>query len=133
MIEWKSSFASGVREVDEQHQKLFKMINEFETLVLNKQAETRFENALKFLGNYVSVHFTCEEGCMARMKCPAAAVNKLAHTQFLAVFQDFVSRFKTKGYSEGLAKELLQCVQSWLIKHICGVDAKLKHCAGVPA
>lgn len=131
MLEWKDSYATGVAKVDEQHQKLFKMVNEFEDLVRTKQAVNRFEDALKFLGNYVTVHFSCEEGCMAQMKCPAAAQNKAAHEKFLQVFQGFVGRFKSEGYSDALAKELLQTVQQWLIQHICGIDTRLNKCVTV--
>jgi hemerythrin len=131
MLQWKESYESGVKEVDEQHQKLFKMVNDFEELVLAKKAEQRFEDALKFLGNYVTVHFSCEESCMAQMKCSAAAQNKKAHAEFLNVFQSFVGRFKSEGYSDALANELLRTVQKWLIQHICGVDVRLKQCTTV--
>lgn len=128
MVEWKSDYATGVRDVDEQHQKLFMMVNDFEQSVRTNQAESSFEGALKFLANYVAVHFKCEEGCMAAMRCPSAAANKEAHAQFLRVFRNFVKRLKTEGYSKALASELLQTMQQWLIGHICGVDLRLKQC-----
>lgn len=131
MLQWKDSYSTGVQKIDDQHQKLFKMVNEFEELVRTKKAADRFEDALKFLGNYVTVHFSCEEGCMTQMKCPAAAQNKKAHAEFLEVFQSFVKKFKAKGYSDSLANELLHTVQQWLIQHICGVDSRLNACASV--
>lgn len=131
MIEWDDKFATGVEKIDEQHKKLFKMLNDFETLVQSGDAEARFEDALKFLGNYTKVHFGCEEICMQQMACPVLEVNKKAHASFLAVFEGFMDRFKSEGYSDALANELLRTAQGWLVKHICGVDVKMNACASV--
>lgn len=129
MLKWNDTFLTKQPEVDAQHQKLFDIINGFEAAVRNKTAEATIGETLKFLGNYVKTHFTFEEGCMDRMKCPAAAENKAAHAEFLKVYQTFSQRFQTEGYSEALANELLKTAQGWLVKHICGVDVKLKNCA----
>jgi len=65
---------------------------------------------------------------MDRANCPVAGDNKKAHGEFLAAYQQFSQRFVSEGYSDVLASELLKVAQNWLIKHICGIDIRLKHC-----
>ncbi len=131
MLEWNDKYATGVEKIDEQHRRLFKMINDFEVLVRNNTAKDRFVGALKFLGNYTTAHFAYEEGCMQRMECSVACANKKAHAKFLEAFQGFVARFNSEGYSDALANELLETAQAWLVQHICGIDTRMKHCASV--
>lgn len=128
MLKWNDTYSTGNAEVDEQHKKLFEMVNNFETAVRNKTAEATAGETLKFLGSYVQKHFNFEEGCMEKAKCPVAADNKKAHAEFLGAYTQFSKRFASEGYSDALANELLKVAQSWLIKHICGVDIHLKHC-----
>lgn len=129
MLKWNDTYATGNQGVDDQHKKLFEMVNNFEAAVRNKTAEASINETLQFLGSYVKTHFNFEEGCMDQAKCPAAADNKKAHAEFLGVYTQFANRFKTEGYSDALANELLKTAQGWLVKHICGIDIRLKHCA----
>ena len=130
MLEWNDWYATGVEKIDRQHKRLFKIINDLEEAVLGETAEATFEEALKFLGNYVASHFSCEESCMHKMRCPVAETNKDAHTKFLQVYESFVNRFQSDGYSNAIAKELLNMTQDWLIEHICGVDIRMQSCIG---
>ncbi len=128
MLQWNSMYETGVREVDNQHKKLFDMINAFDKSIREKKAESTIHETLSFLGDYVKTHFNFEEKCMEEMKCPVAAKNVQAHTSFLQTYSQFAERFRTEGYSDELAKELHKTAEAWLVKHICGVDVHLKFC-----
>ena len=127
MLEWKNYFSTKIDEVDEQHKRLFEMINDFEQKVRDDRARSGYKDVLEFLGDYVKVHFVAEEKIMEENQCPTAQKNKEAHSQFLNTYSDFVNRFETEGYSESLAEELLDMMKDWLVKHICGVDVHLKY------
>ncbi len=126
MLDWIEKYATGSGKVDDQHKKLFNMVNDFEELVRNKTAKDRFCEALRFLGDYVTIHFKTEEAIMDEFACPAADDNKKAHAEFRQVFEGFLNRAETEGYSDKLAKDLLRTLQKWLIQHICGVDIRLR-------
>ncbi len=127
-LEWADTYATGVEEIDVQHRKLFKMINELGDAIKAGQAVEAAPQALKFLGDYVKTHFGYEEDCMHRMKCPVAHKNKEAHENFLKLFTKYNNRFKEEGYKEEVVIELHTIAVDWLVKHICGVDVNMKHC-----
>ena len=126
MLEWNDVFITDNKTVDVQHEKLFEMINNFETSLLNGTAEASINETLQFLGNYVVAHFTHEEKEMANSNCPAAEENKKQHAAFLEAYGKYVERFKTEGYSAMLAYELLRTAQNWIVDHICGTDVNLR-------
>ncbi len=128
MLEWNDRYATGDALVDDQHKKIFQIVNKFEEQVKAGTAEENIENTLKFLGTYVQTHFSYEEGCMNKHKCPVAEQNKQAHAQFLQDYATFQARFSSEGYTDILARTLLKITQEWLLKHICGIDVHLKHC-----
>ncbi|KAA3663076.1 MAG: hemerythrin [Calditrichaeota bacterium] len=128
MLQWNTMYETGVQEVDNQHKKLFEMVNAFDQSIRDKTAEKKIDETLNFLGGYVQTHFQHEEKCMAEMKCPVSEKNAASHNAFLKTYTEFVQRFKTEGYSDALAKELHKTAEAWLVKHICGIDVHLKFC-----
>ncbi len=127
-LEWANIYATGVEEIDVQHRKLFKMINELGDAIKAGNGAQAAPQALKFLGDYVKTHFSYEEDCMHRMQCPVAGKNKEAHASFLSLFTKYSNRFKEEGYNDDLVIELHTIAVDWLVKHICGVDVNMKHC-----
>lgn len=128
MLHWNNMYETGVQGVDNQHKKLFDMINAFDESIREKKAESTIHETLSFLGNYVKTHFTFEEKCMEEMKCPVAEKNLQAHEAFLQTYTQFADRFRAEGYSDALATELHKTAETWLVKHICGVDVHMKFC-----
>ena len=128
MLQWNAMYESGVQEVDEQHKKLFEMVNAFDKSIRDQTAEKTINETLDFLGNYVQTHFKHEEKCMAEMRCPVAEKNVHAHNAFLQTYTEFVQRFKSEGFSDVLAKELHKTAEALLVKHICCIAVHLKFC-----
>lgn len=128
MIKWNDVFTTKNDSIDDQHKKLFEMINDFEKMVREGQAEKGAAEALEFLGKYVQYHFSFEEKLMDEKQCPSAEENKESHAKFLNVYAEFQQRFEKDGYNDAWALELLKTIQDWLIHHICGIDVQLKYC-----
>jgi len=126
-LAWSDTYATGVPEVDDQHKKLFDMINGLGEDIKNGRADRSFDETMKFLGEYVKFHFGFEEECMKKLNCPEEQKNKEAHAGFLNLFRDFGQRSK-KEDKNALALEIHEAASAWLVKHICGVDVNLKHC-----
>ena len=128
MLQWKEIYATKHKIVDDQHKRLFEIVNTLETAVRNKTAEALIQQTLQDLGDYVKTHFVDEERIMELVRCPTCAGNKKAHGEFLLVYQKFQQKFNSEGYSDALADELLKVAQEWLVKHICGIDISLRYC-----
>jgi hemerythrin-like metal-binding protein len=126
-LAWDDAYSSGVQDVDDQHKKLFEMMNGFGEDIKNGRAGESFDETMKFLGDYVRFHFGFEEDCMNQHHCPAHQKNKEAHAGFMELFKKFAQRAKTED-KETLALEIHEAAANWLVKHVCGIDVQLKHC-----
>ena len=126
-IEWNAErMATGLPEVDAQHQEWIRRINEFDNAVVNRQGHKAILSALDFLTQYSETHFASEEASMARLKSPALAANRAAHNEFrrkLAEIKGWVNR---EGASMVEVIALQGTLEDWLVNHICTIDVQLR-------
>jgi hemerythrin len=129
MIKWEESYSTGVEKLDNQHKSLFQFCNDIEGIINDGGISKEFMvSALKYLDQYVKVHFGQEETCMHKHACPIAGTNKIAHEKFIEAFHKFQSRLNEKGDTDGCLEELHHFLETWLVEHICKIDTKLKAC-----
>ncbi|MBN1909517.1 MAG: hemerythrin family protein [Pirellulales bacterium] len=126
---WTPALATGVAEVDQQHQELFRQVNALADAMRQGEGKGSIEQTLDFLANYALQHFASEEQHMSQMNCPAAAENKKAHDQFLAKFREMREKLDTSGVSSTLAIEMHDFLGNWLVNHIQKIDCQLQPCA----
>lgn len=128
-ILWNESYCTGVQEIDEQHQKLFRFVGALDRLVDSGVGSgSEVDHLMKFLGTYTRSHFACEESCMARHRCPTAGANKKAHREFLVFYDGIDREYQANGGSVEMIKRLRDEMGQWLVDHICTIDAGLKTC-----
>ena len=125
MITWSNAYATGIQSIDEQHQMIFRMTNEFHA-VLEGDGQASYEKMLNSLESYARAHFRLEEECMVRYRCPVADQNKQAHARFTNILQDMRQRYSIIGFDRKDAQELIGLLEEWLANHICKVDVQLK-------
>jgi hemerythrin len=128
MLEWSDEYCTGIAKVDDQHKKLFQMVNEFEKDIREGKGERAYRAALVFLSGYVKNHFGFEEKCMEEHRCPMAETNHNAHQKFLATFKSFEEKLGKEGFTWENLRDLHTTVEDWLVSHICKVDVHLKSC-----
>jgi hemerythrin len=130
MLIWTEKFATGFPEIDEQHRRLIRHVNQLEAMLLKTNPtveDVQFIGIfLDFLEDYIHSHFSFEEKCMACHRCSAHEKNLAAHENFRQMFQ----RFKAKASKEGFRMELLidlnQTINVWIQDHILRIDTQLK-------
>jgi len=130
MLQWTEQFETGHAEIDAQHRTLIEYINRLEEVSYTTnpdrhEAEFLLE-LVDFVEDYTRVHFSHEEGCMARHKCPAYAENQAAHRQFLEFFRKFKHHFETGGCRREVLQELHDACSAWIQGHILRIDLQLK-------
>ena len=127
MVVWEEKYVIGVQQVDEQHQSLFNYINQLEELILDETFEgTRVEIVLNFFQMFAATHFSIEETCMLRAKCPVYDQNKKAHEKFISYYKAFRSKYKESESKQELLKEFHSVMVKWLSNHIMKIDMQLK-------
>jgi hemerythrin len=132
MLQWSQHFETGDPAIDSQHRALISHINRLEEMSHNtnpNRQEVEFIlNLVDFVENYTQMHFSHEEDCMERHRCPAHQENKAAHNHFLNFFREFKRRFEAEGCRPNVLKDLHDACSSWIQDHILKIDTRLKPC-----
>jgi hemerythrin len=129
-VVWDNSLATGSHSVDNQHKELFRQVAAFEDAMKQGKGRDELRKILDFLAKYVVRHFADEEKLMAKVNCPAAAVNKQAHTQFLTTYSNLRKQFDGAGAGPALVLDMYNLLSKWLVQHIKGIDVQLRDCCG---
>ena len=122
LIKWNDSFSVNVSKVDQEHKKLFEMINELTGAMKAGQGKDVLGNILDGLISYTTFHFQTEEDYFQKVKYPGAAEHKKEHVAFV----EKVTEFK-KDFDAGRATisvNILLFLSKWLQNHIKGTDQK---------
>ncbi len=124
IIAWDQSFSVGIKEIDEQHQELIKIIN---CLVENEDATGHSEpiaHVLDRMTQYAAYHFETEEALMLQYDYPAYESHRDDHTQFKLKTAKFCLDALLR--KETLPEELLSYLRDWFTRHILEADMKYK-------
>ena len=125
-LRWTPALATGVPSVDEQHQRLFAMVDELEAACHDGRGHQAIVKALDFLAGYVINHFQEEEAEFAAQRNPAAAANAKAHADLLAHYTAWRTKFDAEGGSLTLLAALVGDLRHWLVEHIGKIDVQLR-------
>jgi hemerythrin len=116
-MKWSDELATGVVEIDKQHQTLFTWFNELESAAAEERLMAT-TYALNRLTQYTISHFVDEEKLMAECKYPQLAEHKAEHDAFRAQLRDLQLRAEEIDISDATVGFL----RDWLVRHIMTVD-----------
>lgn len=119
-VKWKDSYSVGIESIDEDHRKLFNLINQLQTAIHYQTGENFEKQALDDLVDYTRYHFQREEGLMAEHGYPDLVAHKGEHEKMIAKVEQFLIAYQEQGHDalEGVADFL----KDWLVHHINGTD-----------
>ena len=120
LMTWtQEQFGTSVSMHDQEHQKIFSLLN-----TLHDSVPTSDRNAigtnLDSLISYVAEHFGSEEQNMAKSEYDAMTAHKEEHDQLVQTCLDLQKKFKA-GEAE-ITTQTTTFLKDWLIKHIPTVD-----------
>lgn len=122
VINWDESYSVGVQELDNQHKKLFKMLDElFESVDTASNSQTVSE-VLAGLREYALVHFETEERYMSESGYPEIESHKWAHEQFRKKVDNLCSSGTARP--QQVLTDILNFLYEWLTNHILSCDKK---------
>ncbi len=122
---WTPCFETGLATVDEQHQHLVDIINQFGDLLMQPEGSSVDEIEVVFgeLANYAQYHFQEEELLMAQASIMPSYISK--HRDEHARFLQDVTYLHNDLSVDNLkndANAMLDFLTNWLIYHILGSD-----------
>ena len=123
MYEFTEDCMIHIEKIDEEHKKLFQLINEASELA--NKTDSVLSLALKVideLKDYANTHFANEEAYMESINDPELPLQKKEH----AAFKTKINEFKIDDSSDAAAKEslneLIKYLVRWLYHHILSSD-----------
>ncbi len=115
-IDWKDSYKIGDPEVDQQHQYLFELTNEF----IAADSLSQMRSLMILLYKHTREHFEKEEQLMRDVNFPDLAIHQEHHNKLLSRLSE-LSMDVGKGFMNKPA--IVGLMTDWATKHIPLEDA----------
>lgn len=125
-LDWDDKYSVGVVEIDNQHKRMFSIINELlEAIQTNTPAE-HLGNIIKTLVDYKIFHFATEEKYFKEFNYEETEDHVAKHHEF----NDNLAKLKEKypDYNIEFAFELADFLENWLINHLMTLDQGYREC-----
>ena len=117
---WNDTYSVNVKRCDEQHQKLFAIINELFDAMRVGQAQKALAAIVDQLAAYTEIHFRTEEEILRNVQYPKLAIHRDEHQKFEAQVDKFKREIELSGSTNSI--DMLDFLKEWLTKHIRQVD-----------
>jgi hemerythrin len=114
VIEWREGFKVKIKQVDHEHEHLFKLIKALNLASVEKTVEELLE--------YVVVHFSNEQALMEKSGYPAFEQHLKLHEDFASRVADFLSN--GDAWTEARVQDLRRFLNKWLVGHILTHDLR---------
>jgi len=128
LIRWSEKYNTGVAEIDEQHKEIIAQLNRLHDAVVSGLGKDVITDILEFAGEYAAKHFSFEENCMNKYRCPAARENQLAHEAFIKRFEEIRKLLDEQDVDSKVVLDVYKELRDWIKTHIMKIDTNLKTC-----
>jgi len=120
-LEWNQGLATGVRQIDLQHQELIGLINELEAA--QEAGAEAVAEVLPRLSAYVLFHFGTEESMMEAL--PGRGVHVEKHLGEHRRFAEQVAAIRGSAPSAAELAAFVEYLKAWIVEHIMKTDQDL--------
>lgn len=120
---WDDSYRTGNLTVDNQHQELFRMVNDLHAAIMAGTGKEILTPTVTKLAKYTLDHFACEEALMMKVNYPGLAEHRQKHEELTRQVKELAEK-----YSAGkivLTITLSNFLADWLRHHIKKHDVAL--------
>jgi hemerythrin len=126
MIKWNDKYSVNISLIDEQHKKLFELINKANIAeALNNNTKDVLA-ILDQMTEYALKHFETEEHYMKEFNFPGYQPHRSEHIDFTNTAIDYKNRVVGGDYQ--IINEILEYLKQWLVNHIQVTDKKYIEC-----
>jgi len=122
-IKWEPKYSVGVEILDEQHRKLFDIVND-----LIDEIEMGSNHLLPVIGDlvaYISVHFKQESIVMMESNYPGFMKHSREHRDFTEKVQAFLQNYEQGDAELGL--KMIVFLKEWIFNHTTRLDIEYAH------
>jgi hemerythrin len=120
LFTWNDSYSVKVALCDQQHQKLFAIINELADAMRMGKGQDVVGKTVGELVQYTRTHFQQEEALMKKANYPQLAPHQAMHQKFVADIEALLQKAKEGHVANSI--QVLNLLRDWLVNHIQKVD-----------
>ena len=128
LLFWEEKYSVQVNEIDEQHKKMFVMINDLQRAMLGGQGIEMLQRTFAAMADYAATHFGTEEKYFQEYAYPDAQPHDEEHRQFESRLRDFRRQLGEAPdlafYTRLLTTEVMKFLREWWLNHILVTDKK---------
>ena len=131
LMTWTSAMSVGIRELDEDHRVLIRIINQLAESEANGHQTAILRQCLYSLLRYAEFHFAREEKVMAACDFPGLAHHKEEHRAFTAHMKALATALDDAALPAAkiVNQDLLDYLKDWLNHHILIEDMSYRRLA----
>ena len=126
MIKWSDKYSVGISIIDEEHKKLFELINKANLVAKFGNNSNDVLAILDQMTEYVLNHFETEEHYMKEFHFSGFQLHRSEHIDFTNTTMDYKNRAVGGDYQ--ITNEILEYLMQWLSNHIQVTDTKYIGC-----
>jgi len=128
LIKWDESFSVGVKEIDQQHQKMVAILNEVYKMVsANNYSDSGIKEILKELTDYADYHFSTEEKYFWQFDYDKTASHIEVHNDYRKRVDEMKEQYNSQPRHDILV-DLSIFLNGWWIWHINHSDKEYTQC-----
>jgi hemerythrin len=119
---WDKNLSVGIDSIDQEHQKLFSMINDLYEHIGKKSNNELISDLIKEMKDYTKHHYATEETYFLQFNYPQYKEHKAEHDAFVAKVADLEKRLNAGRLI--ITFEITAFLKDWIKNHIKGTDMK---------
>ena len=125
LLRWRDSLALGVPVIDNDHKRLFELLNRVRFLEFAGDDSGAVTDALSELLLYTQTHFRREEKLMQLGNYPGFEGHRRAHRKFTERVAEISAGFRANAKSFRV-HDVYTTLADWLVDHVLGTDMQIK-------
>ena len=122
--EFTKDLETGNATIDKEHRELIQAVNKLLDACSEGKGRASMDETIKFLNNYVNLHFSHEEQLQKQSSYPGLAAHRAFHEKYKQTLKEITSRISASGPTIVELGNLNRHI-SVLISHISTEDKKL--------
>lgn len=122
-IPWDDSYIIGIKAIDNQHKKLFDLVNRLYDVEEGENSKEELRTILYEFNDYMKVHFKDEEEYMASIDFPDLKNHRKIHQKLI---ENLATIIHTPAKLEIIKTKMRVVAKRVLIDHIMHEDIKIK-------
>jgi hemerythrin-like metal-binding protein len=122
-LNWKPSYSVGVKQLDQQHERLLQLINEFSSENPDHSIKRCFVSLNEMI-KYAQLHFASEEALLQQHNYEELSSHQKEHEAFMDKIFELNQKMADSGAD--IFPDLVMFLKDWYISHVLGTDKNYK-------